>query len=127
PSVTCPADAKSTVICRVAAGVCDIAESCNGASNDCPADAFKPATTACRAATGACDIADSCTGSGPSCPVDAKKANGVGCSEDGNPCTTDLCDGSSNDCQHAPGNPGAVCRTAAGECDVPESCTGSSA
>src|SRR4029077_1101857 len=51
-SPTCPADAKSTDVCRSAAGICDVAESCDGVSNDCPADSFVPAGTECRSSAG---------------------------------------------------------------------------
>src|SRR6266849_9657602 len=116
-SSSCQFEAAGTV-CRAAAGVCDVAETCTGTSATCPADAFVPATTPCRAAAGECDAAEFCPGNGPSCPGDAKQPNGTACTDDGNPCTTDTCDGSSNACQHAAGNAGAVCRAAAGVCDV---------
>ena len=48
----------------------------------------------------------------------------VGC-DDENVCTVDACD-SANGCTHTPGNAGAVCRASAGECDVAETCDGSS-
>src|SRR5205814_7543941 len=54
------------------------------------------------------------------------KANGTACTDDGNPCTTDTCNGSSSVCQHPAGNAGAVCRAVAGLCDVAETCTGTS-
>ena len=69
-SAACPADAKSTAVCRASAGVCDVAESCDGVSNDCPRDAFAPATTVCRPSAGTCDVAEICTGSSASCPAD---------------------------------------------------------
>jgi hypothetical protein len=56
--------------CRAAAGPCDVAESCTGASAACPSDAFRPASTICRPATGACDPAESCTGDSAACPTD---------------------------------------------------------
>src|SRR5205823_4636076 len=70
------------------------------------------------------------------CPPDAFQPNGTGCTDDGNPCTTDTC--SAGACSHPAGNAGtecrasagpcdAVCRASAGPCDVAESCTGSSA
>ncbi|MFH1642724.1 MAG: LamG-like jellyroll fold domain-containing protein [Nanoarchaeota archaeon] len=37
----------SNTVCRVVAGVCDVAESCNGNSADCPVDLFKPTTERC--------------------------------------------------------------------------------
>src|SRR5439155_408556 len=55
-----------------------------------------------------------------------RKASGTACTDDGNACTLDQCDGTSTSCQHPAGNGGAVCRAAAGECDLPETCTGSS-
>src|SRR5207244_4111883 len=49
-----PAGNAGTV-CRAAAGVCDVDESCTGSSTVCPADAFKPSSTVCRASAGECD------------------------------------------------------------------------
>jgi hypothetical protein len=126
-SAACPTDIKSTAVCRPAAGVCDVAESCNGVGNDCPADAFVPATTQCRAAAGECDVAESCSGQGPNCPADAKRPAATACTDDGNPCTADVCDGTANVCRHPAGNPGALCRPANGICDVAETCNGTSA
>src|SRR5207247_6595512 len=57
-SATCPADAKSTAVCRPAAGPCDAAESCDGVSNACPADGFVAAGTVCRVAASQCDVAE---------------------------------------------------------------------
>src|SRR5438094_1237914 len=54
------------------------------------------------------------------------KTNGTACTDDGNVCTTDTCNGSSSVCQHPAGNAGAVCRAVAGLCDVAETCTGTS-
>src|SRR5437588_1053485 len=39
------------------------------------------------------------------------KTSGTACTDDGNVCTTDLCNGASNICQHAPGNSGTTCRS----------------
>src|SRR5439155_2401370 len=57
---------------------------------------------------------------------DVFQASGTPCTDDGNVCTTDVCSGSSATCTHPAGNAGAVCRAAAGECDLAESCTGTS-
>ena len=46
---------------------------------------------------------------------------------DNNVCTADICDVSTGICTNPPGNAGTVCRTAAGVCDVAETCTGTSA
>src|SRR5207249_4386588 len=127
-STTCPADAflSSSTVCRAAVDVCDAAESCTGSSATCPADAIKAAGTVCRAAAGECDVAESCTGTSTACPTDAFKTSGTTCTDDGNPCNTDVCNGTSATCTHPAGNAGAVCRAAATECDVAESCTGTS-
>jgi len=115
-------------VCRAAAGDCDVAEACTGTSADCPPDGFKPPSV-CRPATNECDIAENCTGTSATCPADAVKSPGTACTDDGKVCTTDLCNGTvgAAACVHAPGNPGVVCRPAAGDCDVAEACTGSSA
>src|SRR5205814_8461974 len=66
---------------------------------------------------------------GPSCPADTVKAAGTGCTDDGNPCTTDVCNGTvgAPACLHNPGNAGTVCRAAAaGGGDVAETSGASS-
>jgi hypothetical protein len=83
-----------------------------------------PAGTVCRAAQGACDVAETCTGSSTVCPADAVAAAGTSCADDGNPCTTDVCNGSSTSCIHAAGNAGTVCRAATNDCDQAETCDG---
>jgi hypothetical protein len=84
-------------VCRPGAGACDLAESCDGTSTACPADALAPAGTTCRASAGACDVAEACSGASAACPADAFR-----------PATT-------------------TCRAAAGACDVAETCSGSAA
>src|SRR5947208_9363283 len=93
---TC-APLPTTTTCRPSAGVCDVAENCNGASLSCPADGFVAPTTTCRNAAGPCDVAEKCTGTSASCPADALLP------------------------------PTTTCRNAAGSCDVAEKCTGTSA
>src|SRR5205809_813734 len=127
-SATCPADTVKAA-----------STACTADDNPCTTDvcdgtAGAPACThpagnagaACRAAAGECDVAETCDGSSTACPTDFFKASGTTCTDDGNPCTTDVCNGTSATCTHPAGNPGAVCRAAAGECDVAESCTGTS-
>ena len=82
--------------CRPSAGQCDVAESCTGASGACPANGFQPNTT-------------SCVGT----------SNGDAC--DG----TDSCDGAGN-CDDGYLASTSTCRPSAGQCDVAESCTGTS-
>src|SRR5206468_5053244 len=65
-------------------------------------------------------------GTSTTCPADAKKSAGTACTADTNPCSLDQCDGTNVTCQHPAGSAGAVCRAAAGPCDVAETCTGSS-
>jgi uncharacterized delta-60 repeat protein len=138
--------------CRTATGECDVAETCTGASPQCPADGHVsdgsactgdalPCTTdlcgggacvhapgnagaICRSTSGECDVAETCSGSSPDCPADAHVADGIACTPDTLPCSTDAC--SSGACRHAPGNAGTICRAASGECDVAEACTGAS-
>ena len=58
-----------------------------------------------------CD--DGNTANGDCCTSDCRfEANAATCPDDGNACTTDLCDGAGA-CIHAPGNSGSICREAA--------------
>src|SRR5438874_3756592 len=108
---------------------CDLGSALNGAAGSCCKNNcnFASSTNTCRAAAGECDLPETCTGSSATCPADGpRKASGTACTDDGNACTLDQCNGTSTSCQHPAGNGGAVCRAAAGECDLPETCTGSS-
>jgi hypothetical protein len=91
-STICPADLKRTGACRPVAGACDVAEHCDGVSNVCPADRFAAAATTCRAAAGACDVAETCTGTSATCPADAFVPDGTTCG--GGACSSgDTCQG----------------------------------
>ncbi|HJX64835.1 MAG TPA: fibronectin type III domain-containing protein [Polyangia bacterium] len=88
-------------MCRKAAGDCDIAESCTGASPDCPDDAVMTAGTLCRKAAGACDVAESCSGTAPNCPTDGMVPAGTTCrpSIDSNQCDpAEVCTGTGVSC-----------------------------
>src|SRR2546426_1809021 len=122
-SARCTIEPAGTV-CRPAAGVCDVAEACDGTSPTCPADVFLSAATQCRAAAGECDVAEFCPGNGATCPADGKQPGGTACTDDGNPGTADTCDGTNDACSHPAGNAGSVCRASAGVCDLAESCDG---
>jgi len=111
-------------VCRPSAGDCDLVDLCTGSGANCPADAFQPPSTICRIAFGPCDAVENCPGTGVNCPPDGKQPSGTPCPADSNPCTLDQCNGVNNACQHPAGNAGAVCRTAAGVCDVQEVCNG---
>src|SRR5437773_2352817 len=113
-------------------GIVDAGEDCdlgatNGIAGSCCSTScrFRPSTRLCRAAFGECDVAVNCTGTSATCP-DGKKAAGTACTDDGNPCTLDVCDGSSSTCTHPAGNQGTVCRAAVGPCDAAETCDGTS-
>src|SRR6266498_1948724 len=91
-------------VCRAANGACDVAEICSGSSTTCPGNGFAASSTVCRAAADVCDQSENCPGNSANCPADAKLANGTACTDDGNPCTTDTCNGTAVACQHAAGN-----------------------
>jgi len=96
-AVVCRADEtlkSAGTPCRPAAGACDVAEVCDGASGACPSDGFEPAGSTCRAEAGDCDAGERCDGTGKSCP-----ANGYASSSQ-------------------------ICRPVGGVCDVLETCTG---
>jgi fibronectin type 3 domain-containing protein len=117
-------------VCRLAAGLCDVAEVCDGVSPACPADKYAPTTTVCRTAAGLCDIAESCSGSSPDCPVDAFLTKGAVCRPAAGLCDlAESCPGTGPDCpadSMAPAE--TVCRasTDSNQCDPAETCTGSS-
>jgi hypothetical protein len=75
-------------VCRSSQGVCDIEESCDGVSTDCPANAFQPSTVVCGMAAGPCDVAATCSGSDPSCPPNGKLPDSDG---DGQCDAIDVC------------------------------------
>jgi hypothetical protein len=143
---------SSATVCRPAGGECDTAESCTGTGPACPADAFAasgtPCTddgetctadqcdgggacthpagnggTVCRSGAGECDVEETCDGLSTTCPTDTFEPSGAPCTDDGEVCTADQCDGAGT-CAHPAGNSGTVCRTDAGECDVEETCDG---
>ncbi len=110
-------------------GIVNAGEQCddgNAVNGDCCSNSchFESAATVCRAAVGECDAAETCTGNSPTCPTNGLSPSGTMCTDDGNPCTADRCNGVSTACQHPFGNAGTVCRAAVAECDVSEACTG---
>src|SRR5438132_5590869 len=125
-TTTCTFKTNGTA-CTDDGNVCTT-DTCNGASATCQHPPGNSGTT-CRSAANECDNAELCTGSSSTCPNDTVKASGTACTDDGNVCTTDLCNGTVGSplCVHNPGNAGTTCRAAAsGGCDVAETCTGSS-
>src|SRR5438128_2990310 len=126
-----PAGNAGTV-CRASAGNCDVAETCTGSSTVCPADAFKPSGTICRDSAGQCDVAEACTGSSGACPADVLQPSTAHCTgaSQGGTCDDDAaehCTGTSaTTCVDVFKSSSTVCRASAGQCDVAETCTGSS-
>jgi hypothetical protein len=114
-------------VCRASTGACDAAETCNGASPDCPANALVAAGVVCRSSAGACDPAEVCDGSTVNCPVDGLSPVNTVCRLSGGQCdVAETCTGSSATCPaDAKVAPGTVCRASAGVCDPAEVCNGS--
>jgi len=100
--------------CRPAAGICDVAELCTGASADCPADELAPGGTICRVDAGVCDLAELCTGTSADCPINLFEPVATPCTTDNNICTNDECDGAGT-CTYTDN---------AVPCDDGSSCTG---
>lgn len=116
-SVCAPREAAPAgTACRAASGECDVAETCDGVSLTCPADAFAAAGASCAA--GICDGLGGC----------APCTEGAPCST-GNPCERGAiaCGAGGASCEAAgPAAAGTPCRAAADACDVAEVCDGAS-
>src|SRR5206468_736367 len=67
-----------------------------------------------------------CTGTSATCPTDLFKSSTTPCTDDGNPCTADLCSGTSATCTHPAGNAGAACPDDLNPCTA-DVCSGTSA
>ncbi|HEX7181324.1 MAG TPA: hypothetical protein VF756_05735 [Thermoanaerobaculia bacterium] len=104
-TLVCPADLlrPAGTSCRAASGSCDVAETCNGSSAACPANAFVASGIACN--DGAlCTYNDVCNGAG-SCGGTTITCGG------GNACSTTMCNGTST-CEPAK----VYCTAPPGEC-----------
>ncbi len=112
--------------CREAAGECDVAETCSGASGVCPANGFVSAGTICRVAADDCDVAEACTGSSAACPADDFKSAGTPCRAAAGACDlAESCTGIGPSCPADARVPaGTECRATSGLCDVAEVCDG---
>jgi len=86
-------------------------QSCTGSPGSC---SYPPTITACTGATPYCS-----SGTCVACLINSD------CADDGNPCTTELCN-AAHACTHPAGNAGTVCRASGGACDPLETCTGAS-
>jgi len=110
--------AAASVQCRPAAGVCDVAETCTGASGACPADAVAPGGE-CRPSAGPCDVAEACAGASPACPADGFAGSGTPCRP-----AVDVCDRAET-CSGAAATCPADAKAADGTaCSDPRFCNG---
>ncbi|MCZ7681498.1 MAG: hypothetical protein M5U28_22965 [Sandaracinaceae bacterium] len=120
----------SSVTCRAAVDLCDLAEVCTAGSVLCPPDAFVPAGTVCRPAAARlrCGARDLHRREPPRARRMSPRAPGTICRPAAGACdVTDVCDGSSFDCPaDARAGTDVVCRPPLGPCDVAELCDGSS-
>lgn len=119
---------NSGTLCRAAAGVCDVAETCPGnpgPTGACPADVFD-SSTECRSVNGVCDVAETCDGTGPNCPADAYQPGSVECNPSLGVCDpAENCTGSGPNCPPDQLSDNTVqCRGVVGTCDAAENCTG---
>jgi len=100
--------------------VCDVAESCDGVHDVCPADAAQPAGTVCRPAAGACDLAETCDGSSVACPPDAFQPAATTCRASTGVCDpAEQCSGTSASC---PADVRATDTDGDGVCDLVDDC-----
>lgn len=114
--------------CRAASGTCDVAETCDGVSLNCPADGVEPDTTFCRAPSGTCGMDAFCNGSDKFCPPNPVRPDTFMCRA-AKPfylCEGDsFCNGTQ---QHCPSNPifdsSVECRPSTAACDPAETCNG---
>jgi hypothetical protein len=112
-------------VCRSAAGTCDWAEVCDGATMKCPDQVLAPRNTECREVQGECDVLDVCNGATSHCPNGFKPAS-TECRA-----ATGICDAAES-CTgygaHCPDDgflaEKTLCRAADGPCDRDDMCNG---
>jgi hypothetical protein len=129
-SSACPGDlVRDGVLCRAANGECDNAEFCFGGR--CPTDVFKSNSNTCGGSPRECENQARCTGSSPNCPAHSPKGTNTPCGpqppSDPTCALRQNCDGSGGGCPSGfrfKSN-GAVCKAANGDCDVDDTCDGS--
>jgi hypothetical protein len=111
---TCGADQAcgggTLKVCDTPPDVCFQARgTCQPGTGACAYE-LRAAGSACRPAAGVCDVEETCTGSTGTCPANAHKPAGTACTDDGNACTTDVCNAAGG-CEHPPVAVGAACGT----------------
>ena len=118
--VCSPAPAET--VCREAAGGCDVAETCDGASRFCPPNQVAEKGVVCRGAQDACEKDAVCDGKTQACPANEFAETGVSCGEEGACTEVGACDGAGN-CDAAFKASGTVCGDASeSDCDKPDTC-----
>ena len=117
-------------VCRVAGGLCDVVEVCDGVSTACPFDGFRDKGEVCRPTAGDCDHEETCTGVSAACPADTVLSKGAVCRRAVSVCdVAETCDGASAACPPDVVAPATTqCRASSDKdiCDPPEYCTGKS-
>lgn len=118
----------STVVCRPSIGTCDVADTCEPGSTECPdINRFASSDVECRAAAGECDVAEHCTGWSASCPYDARLGTTAVCRPSAGDCdpVEERCDGIRSTCPPDVMLPaGTVCRDSSGPCSDVSECDG---
>jgi hypothetical protein len=109
-------------VCRPAAGVCDVQETCTGTSGACPANGFTAIGTVCRSAAGICDSRRPAPAA--CCPGDGFFTGPVCRSAAGGCDVAETCPAARRTVRPAKRPSGFVCRSATGVCDVAETCNG---
>jgi hypothetical protein len=129
-SATCPTDIRRDgVQCRGSMGECDNIEYCS--NGRCPADTFKGNSNTCGGSPGECENQGRCSGSSATCPGHSPKSTNTPCGPqppaDPTCALRQTCDSSGNCPSGFRTKPnGAVCKQANGDCDVDDTCDGSS-
>ena len=123
-SVLTPIAADTLTECREAAGMCDVAEFCDGTDTECPADGFS--TGVCRPATDICDVPEFCSGDSVDCPsIDVKAGTDIQCRAGNGVCDpAEFCDGNGFCAEDLKASTDVQCRAGNGVCDPAEFCDG---
>ena len=104
-------------------GILEAGEDCESPFGGCCNEfcEFRPSTEVCRAGDGECDSEETCTGTSDVCPADAFEPAGTTCTDDGNECSQDVCDGAGS-CAHPNLADGTACTDDGLFCSGVETC-----
>jgi len=110
-------------VCRISAGVCDVADTCSGTVFACSADAFQPTSYNISGST----TCQECSGTAAAPINQASNEDlwaqcAIGTNGSATSCQSNNCSGTSNSCGIL--TAGTACRTSAGLCDVADTCSG---